>query len=207
MRGDDLHGHPATGHIQVDRPAGLICRYTEIYQPNLSSLAAGEDRVAVMAFALQQGGPGDDLILGLLSQPMSEFQAVPIRSIDFLHRDHVPVQFTNDIADAGWIVPTVAPDASMDIIGSERQLHVSPSALWSVIPPAGWTATFPTPRRSARFRRRSRRGAEYYRVRDAGWFQSPGPETARDPEAPGAPPTPYRGKSLSPGCAKHQPRH
>src|SRR6476661_8220460 len=149
MRGDDLHGHPATGHIQVDRPAGLICRYTEIHQPNLSTLAAAEDGVAVMAFALQQGGPGDDLILGFLSQPMREFQAVPIRSIDFLNRDHVRVQLTNDIADAGRIVPTVAPDASMDIIGGERQLHIRPSALCSAYHVAGWTATFPMPRRSA----------------------------------------------------------
>src|SRR4029079_14041109 len=91
MRGDDLHGHPATGYMQIDRTAGLIRRYTEIHQPNLSTLAAGEDCVAVMAFALQQRGTGDDLILGFFSQPMREFQAMPIRSIDFLHRNHVRV--------------------------------------------------------------------------------------------------------------------
>src|SRR5262249_40580970 len=119
------------------------------------------------------------LVLGFFSQPMGELQTVSIGGIDFLNRDDIGIQFANDVTDARRIVSPVAADASMDIIGGERQAHIRPLTPGPGFPAVGRTATVPTPIRSARCRQRSSPEAEHCRCRDDGWFQSPDPGTAR----------------------------
>jgi len=56
---------------------------------------------------------------------MSQFKAMPIWRVDFLHGNYVGIQFANDVTDAVGVVSSVPTDASVNIIGGEGQAHIT----------------------------------------------------------------------------------
>ena len=59
---------------------------------------------------------------------MSQFEAMPIGRIDLLHRDHIGIQFADDVPDPVGIISPIPSDASVNIIGGEGQSHVTLAA-------------------------------------------------------------------------------
>jgi hypothetical protein len=117
------HGTPLGFQSDINRPARFAAWNAEIQSVNSPDGKARKQRVAIMPVSPEQRRAGDGRVSRVSRQFVQDVQCGFGTPLEFLKREDVSIDLVDDGAYAGRIVPPVAANAAMDVIGGDNKPH------------------------------------------------------------------------------------